>query len=263
MNLDSVQRLREIVRRLRAPDGCPWDQEQTHQSLKPHLLEECYELMDAIDAGDDQQLREELGDLLLQVMLHSQIASESHRFTLDDVAGEIADKLVRRHPHVFGETRLPDSEAVLKQWDRLKFAEKAERRSVLDGVPLHLPALARAQKLQSKAARVGFDWPDAAGALDKLHEELTEAVNASDADLADEVGDLLFAVVNYARKRRIDAEQALLSANRKFLERFRAVEELAAARNVDVRNAGLEVLDALWDEVKARAAAEPSPRRVD
>jgi tetrapyrrole methylase family protein / MazG family protein len=252
MNSDSLQRLREIVRRLRAPDGCPWDREQTHASLKPHLLEECYELLEAIDTGDNDHLREELGDLLLQVMLHAKIAAEEGRFSLDDVAVDLADKLVRRHPHVFGENRLPDSDAVLRQWDQLKQEEKIERRSALDGVPPHLPALARAQKLQSKAARIGFDWPDAAGALAKVHEELGEVARATAAELESEVGDLLFAVVNYARKRKIDAEQALLAATRKFSDRFHAVEGLAYARGLDVKSIGLDRLDALWDEVKAR-----------
>lgn len=255
MSFDSIQRLREIVRRLRAPDGCPWDREQTHASLKPHLLEECYELLEAIDTGNNDHLREELGDLLLQVTLHAQIAVEEGRFSLDDIADDLADKLVRRHPHVFGENRLPDSDAVLRQWDQLKQEEKIERRSVLDGVPPHLPALARAQKVQAKAARIGFDWPDAAGALAKVHEELGEIAGATAAEIEDEVGDLLFAVVNYARKRKVDAEQALLSATRKFSGRFHAVEELASARGLDVRSLGLDQLDALWDEVKARDEA--------
>src|ERR1700732_857907 len=169
-----VDRLRNIVAQLRSPEGCPWDREQTHQSLKSHLIEECYELIDAIDAGDDKEMKEELGDLLLQVVLHSQMASEEKRFDLDEVATVIADKLVHRHPHVFGETRLPDSEAVLKQWDRIKKAEKIDRVSALDGVPKALPALARAQKTQGKAARIGFDWSDPAGPLEKIREELRE-----------------------------------------------------------------------------------------
>ena len=174
-----VDRLRKIVVQLRSPDGCPWDREQTHQSLKPHLIEECYELIDAIDAGDDKELKEELGDLLLQVVLHSQMAAEASRFTLDEVATAIADKLVNRHPHVFGENRLPDSEAVLRQWEVIKRSEKQERRSVLDGVPKGLPALARAQKIQTKAARVGFDWDEADGALAKVREELHEVESAA------------------------------------------------------------------------------------
>src|SRR4029077_8844630 len=195
--------------RLRSPDGCPWDREQTHESLKPHLLEEGYELIDAIDAGDDTELKEELGDLLLQVVLHSQMAAEENRFTLDEVASVIADKLVHRHPHVFGEMRLPNSEAVLNQWDKIKRTEKIERISALDGVPRGLPALARAQKIQEKAARIGFDWNDPAGPLEKIHEELREVETTPESKLEEEIGDLLFAVVNLARKKNLDAEQTL------------------------------------------------------
>src|SRR5580704_3600070 len=228
-----VDRLRDIVARLRSPEGCPWDREQTHQSLKPHLVEECYELIDAIDAGDDKEMQEELGDLLLQVVLHAQMASEESRFNIDDVATVIADKLVNRHPHVFGETRLPDSAAVLRQWEVIKRTEKQERRSVLDGVPKGLPALARAQKLQTKAARVGFDWNEAKGALAKVREELSEVESAPENRLEEEVGDLLFAVVNFARKKELDAEQLLNQATAKFAARFQAMERLAEDRGVD------------------------------
>jgi MazG family protein len=255
--MNSFARLQGIVHRLRAPDGCPWDHEQTHASLKPHLLEECYELLEAIDVGDDALLKEELGDLLLQVALHSQIAAEEGRFTLDDVAAEIADKLVRRHPHVFGEQRLPDSEAVLKQWDQLKRTEKSERRSALDGVPRPLPALARAQKIQGKAARVGFDWEDPQGAWAKVHEEVAEVTAAGPEEVAEEIGDLLFAVVNYARKRKVDAEQALLGATRKFAVRFSAMEALAVKRRLNLDDLSLAGLDELWEEVKARGPAKP------
>jgi tetrapyrrole methylase family protein / MazG family protein len=246
----SVDRLLKIVAQLRSPDGCPWDREQTHESLKPHLLEECYELIDAIDAGDETELKEELGDLLLQVVLHSQMASEEKRFTLDDVANVIADKLVHRHPHVFGEMRLPDSEAVLNQWDRIKRAEKLGRASALDGVPKGLPALARAQKIQAKAARIGFDWSDAAGALEKIHEELREVEKAPDSRLEEEIGDLLFAVVNFARKKRVDAEQILNCATTKFVDRFEAMERLAKERGFDITSLSLEKMDELWEEVK-------------
>src|SRR3984957_11496711 len=222
-----VDRLREIVARLRSPEGCPSEREQTHQKLKPHLIEECYELIDAIDAGDDKEMREELGDLLLQVVLHSQMASEEDRFSMDDVATVIADKLVNRHPHVFGETRLPDSAAVLRQWEVIKRAEKQERRSALDGVPKGLPALARAQKVQAKAARVGFDWNEAEGALAKVREELHEIESAPENRLPEEVGDLLFAVVNFARKRGLEAEQLLNQATAKFGTRFQSMERQA------------------------------------
>jgi MazG family protein len=246
-----IERLRQIVERLRAPDGCPWDREQTHESLKPHLLEECYELLDAIDTQDDSELKEELGDLLLQVVMHAQMASEQHRFTLDDVAEVTADKLVNRHPHVFGENRLPNSDAVLKQWDAIKRGEKHQRKSVLDGVPKNLPALAKAQKVQTKAARVGFDWEEARDVLSKIHEEIREIDSASGKQLEDEIGDLLFAVVNFARKHKLDAEQLLTGATAKFSKRFQAMESLAEDRGLELGKLTLEQLDELWDEVKA------------
>jgi MazG family protein len=246
-----IERLRQIVERLRAPDGCPWDREQTHESLKPHLLEECYELLDAIDTQDDSELKEELGDLLLQVVMHAQMASEQHRFTLDDVAEVTADKLVNRHPHVFGENRLPNSDAVLKQWDAIKRGEKHQRKSVLDGVPKNLPALAKAQKVQTKAARVGFDWEEARDVLSKIHEEIREIDSASGKELEDEIGDLLFAVVNFARKHKLDAEQLLTGATAKFSKRFQAMESLAEDRGLELGKLTLEQLDELWDEVKA------------
>jgi MazG family protein len=246
-----IERLRQIVERLRAPDGCPWDREQTHESLKPHLLEECYELLDAIDTQDDSELKEELGDLLLQVVMHAQMASEQHRFTLDDVAEVTADKLVNRHPHVFGENRLPNSDAVLKQWDAIKRGEKHQRKSVLDGVPKNLPALAKAQKVQTKAARVGFDWEEARDVLSKIHEEIREIDSASGKQLEDEIGDLLFAVVNFARKHKLDAEQLLGGATAKFSKRFQAMESLAEDRGLELGKLTLEQLDELWDEVKA------------
>jgi MazG family protein len=245
-----LERLRNIVAQLRSPDGCPWDLEQTHRSLKPHLIEECYELIDAINAGEDEGMKEELGDILLQVVLHSQIASEEGRFDLDDVATAIADKLVARHPHVFGETRLPDSAAVLQQWELLKRAEKQERRSALDGVPKGLPALARAQKVQTKAAGVGFDWTDAEGALAKVREEVAEVEAASAQRLEEEIGDLLFAVVNFARKKDLDAEELLLHATAKFVFRFTAMEHLAKERGLDLVGLALADLDRLWEEAK-------------
>jgi MazG family protein len=246
-----IERLRQIVERLRAPDGCPWDREQTHESLKPHLLEECYELLDAIDTQDDGELKEELGDLLLQVVMHAQMASEQHRFTLDDVAEVTADKLVNRHPHVFGENRLPNSDAVLRQWDAIKRGEKHQRKSVLDGVPKNLPALAKAQKVQTKAARIGFDWQEARDVLSKIHEEIQEIDSASGKELADEIGDLLFAIVNFARKQKFDAEQLLSGATAKFSKRFQAMEGLAEERNLDLSKLTLEQMDRLWEEVKA------------
>jgi tetrapyrrole methylase family protein/MazG family protein len=253
-----VDRLRNIVAQLRSPEGCPWDREQTHQSLKPHLIEECYELIDAIDAGDDKEIKEELGDLLLQVVLHSQMASEENRFSMDDVASVIADKLVNRHPHVFGETRLPDSAAVLRQWEVIKREEKQERHSALDGVPKALPALARAQKVQAKAARVGFDWDEADGALAKVREELREVELASENRLPEEVGDLLFAVVNFARKRGLEAEQLLNQATAKFGARFQSMERRAQERGSAFGSLTPAQMDQLWEEAKA-VEAEGGP----
>jgi MazG family protein len=251
----AVDRLSKIVAKLRSPSGCPWDREQTHQSLKPHLVEECYELIDAIDAGDDTELKEELGDLLLQVVLHSQMAAEESRFTLDDVANVVADKLVHRHPHVFGKVRLPNSEAVLNQWDKIKRAEKIERSSALDGIPKGLPALTRAQKIQGKAARIGFDWNDAVGTIEKIREELREIETAPESRLEEEIGDLLFAVVNFARKKNLDAEQTLNRATAKFANRFRAMEQLAMERGLEIGSLSLGKMDELWETIK-RAAPE-------
>lgn len=247
----SIDRLRDIVAKLRAPDGCPWDREQTHQTLRAHLLEECYELLDAIDEGDNAGMQEELGDLLLQVVLHSQMASEEGRFDLDSVADVVSDKLVRRHPHVFGPSRLPDSEAVLKQWDAIKRDEK-ERESILDGIPKALPALARAQKLQTRAARIGFDWNKAGEALAKVREEVEEIHQASADVVGEEIGDLLFAVVNFARKKHLEAEQVLEAANTKFRRRFQSMEQLARDRGLDLPSLSLVEMDQLWNEVKAQ-----------
>ena len=229
MIIPPIDRLRTIVAKLRAPGGCPWDREQTHESLKPHLLEECYELIDAIDARNDKELKEELGDILLQVVLHSQMAAEEECFTFDDVAEVVSDKLIYRHPHVFGENRLADSEAVLRQWDKIKRTEKQERKSVLDGVPRALPALARAQKVQ---------------------EELQEVESAPKESVAEEIGDLLFAAVNFARKKKLDAEQLLNHATVKFTQRFQAIEQLAKDRDLDFTSLSLEEIDVLWNEVK-------------
>jgi tetrapyrrole methylase family protein/MazG family protein len=255
--VSSIDRLKQIVQRLRSPDGCPWDREQTHQSLKPHVIEECYELIDAIDDQDDQEMQEELGDLLLQVVLHAQMASEEGRFDFDSVAEVISEKLIRRHPHVFGDAKLGTSDAVLKQWDAIKRREKTDRESALDGVPRGLPGLAKAQKMQSKAARVGFDWPDAGGPLEKVKEEITELEQAESGEkLAEEIGDLLFSVVNFARKSKLDAEELLQAANRKFSDRFRKMEALAASRGLKFSSLTLSEMDQLWNEVKQSDGSE-------
>ncbi|MGC3988445.1 MAG: nucleoside triphosphate pyrophosphohydrolase [Chthoniobacteraceae bacterium] len=252
---DPIVRLIQIVARLRAPDGCPWDIEQTHESLCPHLLEEAYEVIDAIEQKDDANFREELGDFLLQVVLHSQIASETGRFDLNQVAEGICEKLVRRHPHVFGEGKLDDSGAVLKQWEVIKRAEKGDKQtSLLDGVARALPALMRAEKIQKKAARVGFDWPDAKGALEKLSEEIAELRAAFESGHAghveEELGDLLFSVVNVSRKLSCEAELALSRATDKFSRRFQKVEAVLAEQGKTPADSTLEEMDAIWNRVK-------------
>ena len=265
--LAGIDQLTEIVAKLRGPGGCPWDREQTHATLRAGLLEEAHEVVAAIDNRDDANLREELGDLLLQSVFHAQLAAEEGRFTFDDVAREIATKLVRRHPHVFAADHCADSAAVLQRWEEIKRAEKGDApASALDGIPGGLPALMLAQKTQKNAARLGFDWPDAAPVFEKLHEEIAElraelaAPAAPSANIEDELGDLLFTVVNLARKLHLDAETALHRATRKFAARFRAVEQLATARGLVLEKMPLPELDALWDEVKLQPPAVKTAR---
>jgi tetrapyrrole methylase family protein/MazG family protein len=242
-------RFAELVRELRA--RCPWDREQTHRSLTRHLLEETYETLEAIEAIDDQgygPLEEELGDLLFQVAFHATLAAEQGAFTLADVARNVHDKLVHRHPHVFGEVAADTPGQVMQNWEQIKKAEKG-RESIMDGIPGDLPSLLHAHKVQRKAATVGFDWPSAESVYPKVLEELDE-VRADPSD--EEVGDLLFAVVNLARHLDVDPEAALRSATAKFRDRFRSVERLAAERGLDLPSMDLPALDALWDEVKAQ-----------
>jgi MazG family protein len=253
---DAIAELRAVVHRLRAPGGCPWDREQTHETLVPHLLEEAYEVAEAIRNGDMPHLREELGDLLLQPVLHAEIASETGAFDLDAIARELTEKLIRRHPHVFGDVTVNDSEGVITQWDAIKREEKGtQRESMLHGVSHGLPALIRAQKLQKKAAKVGFDWPEAAPVLEKIREEADEIAaemqRGNAGATAEEVGDLLFSVVNLARKLGVDAESALVSANAKFERRFGRVEQELAAQGKQPTDCSLAELDAAWDQVKA------------
>ncbi len=254
-----IEQLRAIVERLRAPDGCPWDREQTHATLRAGLIEEAYEVVEAINRRDDANLCEELGDLLLQSVFHAQIAAEERRFNFDDVARGIAEKLLRRHPHVFGDAHCADSAEVLRKWDEIKRAEKvAPQASVLDGVSGGLPALLRAEKVQKKAARVGFDWTEIRPVLDKIREELAEVeleIPRGGAALEEEVGDLLFAMVNLARKLKIDGETALHGATEKFSRRFRSVESLAEKRKLQMDQLSLPELDRLWEEVKGSQAS--------
>lgn len=256
----SIARLRWILKALRAPDGCPWDREQTLQTIQPCLQEECYELLSAMVGDDLANHREELGDVLLQVLFQSDIREEQGAFTFDDVVNALADKLVRRHPHVFGEVQVADTEAVLRNWERIKQSEhKAPASSALDGVPDALPALLKAQRTQHKAAKVGFDWKDASGPDAKLDEEIAElrtAIRSGDhAAIEDELGDVLFSLVNLARHVEVDAESALRQATRKFATRFRAVEARVKASGKDMKSLSLAELDAVWDAVKAEARA--------
>jgi MazG family protein len=255
-----LERLRAIVHRLRAPGGCPWDAEQTHESLVPNLVEEAYETVDTIRRGDFDHLREELGDLLLQVFLHSEIAAEHARFRLADVARGICDKLVRRHPHVFAAAAAGTSAAVLRQWDQIKRAEKGQQEEpYLHGTGHGLPALLRAFKLQKKAAKVGFDWPAEVGVLSKIREELLElqaAVDESDPRAIDEeIGDLLFAVVNLARHRGSDPEVLLTATNAKFERRFDTMEQRLRSTGLSLAEATLDQMEAEWQAAKGGESA--------
>lgn len=262
--MTGIERLHEIMTRLRDPQtGCPWDREQTLESLKPCVLEETYELLSAMDKPEDKANHiEELGDVLLQVMFQSVMAEEEGRFTFDDVANGVSDKLVHRHPHVFGNVDAKDSATVLKNWERLKQLEhkKEARHSALDGVPAALPALLKAQRTQEKASRVGFDWKDAAGPMEKIAEELNELkaevdVRASKKPIdstrvKEELGDFLFAVCNLARHLGVDAESALELTNTKFSRRFRSVESGAKEAGRDLKEMTLEEMDELWEKAK-------------
>jgi len=255
-----IDRLRAIMHRLRAPGGCPWDAEQSHTSLVPNLIEEAYETIAAIRANDPEGLREELGDLLLQVVFHSEIAEGDERFNLDDVARAICDKLVRRHPHVFANSKATSSEEILHQWDNIKRGEKGiEQEHYLHGVGKGLPALLRASKLQKKAAKAGFDWPVEMGALAKVREgimELQASIDAQDMHaVTEELGDLLFSVVNLARYRNIDPELLLSDASDKFERRFNAMEEILRQRKISIAKATTEQMEDAWDKVKQAEAS--------
>ena len=251
-----LEQLLRIMARLRAPDGCPWDREQSHATLRQSVIEEAYEVAAAINTGDDANLREELGDLLLQVVFHAQMASERGDWNFDAVASGIVEKLVRRHPHVFGSENASDSAAVLTRWEEIKRAEKgtAATASALDGVSEGLPSLMRAEKVQKKAAKVGFDWSELPPVVAKVREEIAEVEGAlGDTEkVEEEVGDLLFAVVNLARKLKVDGEVALQRATDKFATRFREVEAVARERGLALEKMTLAEMDEIWDAVKAR-----------
>ena len=247
----------EIVRLLRAPGGCPWDAEQTHQSIRRNFLEEAYEVAEAIDEASPDHLKEELGDVLLQVVFHTVIEQESGRFNLDDVADGVCRKLIYRHPHVFGDVTVHSTGEVLSNWEDLKRKEKgqASDAGAVEAVARSLPALWRAEKIQKKAAKCGFDWDDVSGAMDKLSEETGElqAAISGDGDVAEELGDLLFAAVNAARFLHLDPEDCLNAASDKFSSRFRKVEQAAAAQGKKLEDMTLAEMDKLWDSIKHQA----------
>jgi tetrapyrrole methylase family protein/MazG family protein len=258
----ALEELLEIMKRLRAPDGCPWDREQTHESLKSGLIEEAYEVIDAIESGSDSALQEELGDLLLQIVFHSQLGEEDGAFNFSDVAQGVSDKLVRRHPHVFGEVAVSGTAEVLQNWDAIKKAEKKTGdtpASIVAGIPKHLPALQKAHQIQKRAARAGFDWACIDDVFAKLHEEIEEVKEAisrdHEMDIRDELGDLLFSVVNISRYLGYNPEELLNHNIKKFVRRFQSVEEKVHTTGKEFKEFSLEELDAIWDTVKAEYAA--------
>ncbi len=264
--LSEMDRLKQIMDRLRGPDGCPWDREQTYESLATFLLEETHEVLEAMVSGAPAAHREELGDLLFQIVFQARLAEERGEFDIQDVMRESGDKIVRRHPHVFGDLSLETSEQVLRQWEQIKVEERRGKRdgSMFAGVPAHLPALLKALRISSKAARVGFDWPDLPSLLEKLEEEkgeLLQALRAGGRDaVKEEIGDLLFTIVNVARHAGIDPESALQGANRKFLDRFRYVEEGLKKKGLAAAPEHRDRMEALWEESK-RTVRKTSPGR--
>ena len=250
----SFESFTEIIAHLRAPNGCPWDREQTHETLRKHLLEESYETITAIDSSDFDSMREEFGDLLLQIVLQAQIANEEGQFNINQVIQGIYSKIIRRHPHVFGDLKVDGVDGVLANWEKLKEQERGKKqdgKGLLDGVPVALPALSQAQEYQDRAARVGFDWPEIEGVLDKVKEEIDEIKNAeSDFELASEIGDLFFALVNLARWKNVDAESALRGTNKKFKQRFGYIEQETKKDGHNLSDLTLEEMDMLWNVAK-------------
>lgn len=246
----------EIMKYLRAPDGCPWDRVQTHESIRSNFIEETYEVIEAIDNKDSELLKEELGDVLLQVVFHSEMSAEENEFDINDVINGVCKKLVERHPHVFGDVKADNSEEALLSWDSVKMNSKSQKKQseAMDSVSKALPSLMRAEKIQKKAAKVGFDWDNVDGALDKVAEETDELKEAVDSgsyeQQCEELGDLLFSVVNVSRFLKVDSEKALYDACDKFTDRFKALEILADERGIDIKTASLSQLDSLWEEVK-------------
>ncbi|MSM41523.1 MAG: nucleoside triphosphate pyrophosphohydrolase [Geobacter sp.] len=255
MNEPGFERLMTIMKRLRGPAGCPWDAEQNHESLKRYLLEECYEVLEAIDANNDELLKEELGDLLLQPVFHAVIADERGAFTMDDILASICEKLIRRHPHVFGDDTIKSSDEQIVNWEKIKQQEKGnERRSALSGIPPHLPALLKAQKITEKAARVGFDWEDSDQVFAKVLEELREfeesVVSGNREEMEAELGDLLFAIVNLGRFLSLTPEEALRKTIDRFTSRFSYIEQTLQGQNISMQDATLHEMESLWQEAK-------------
>ncbi len=256
MSKELFKELVDVIATLRSENGCPWDREQTHESLKSTLIEETYETLEAIDTGDPSKLKDELGDLLMNVMLQAQIAAEHKNFDIYGVIETITEKLIRRHPHVFGDVEVEDSDEVIKNWEAIKRQEAgySDRKSVLDGIPNAMPMLLRAQKIQNRAARVGFDWEELTDVIAKVEEELEEVKASIRADepeaVAMELGDLLFAIVNLCRFMEIQAEETLRQANRKFITRFKWMEAELERRGLNFESQDLESLDAIWEEAK-------------
>lgn len=258
--MDEIQKLKDIVKKLRAPDGCPWDRQQNLYSMKAAMLEEAAELADALDNKDIDNIKEELGDLLLHVAMHSQMASEGGLFDMESVAKGINDKLIRRHPHVFGDEKISESDAVIERWQEIKKEEqkgKPELESILDKAPKNLTTLSRAQKLQKLAAKVGFDWADINDVFKKLDEELNELktaiANGDKDEISDELGDMLFVMANIARHTKTDADEALRGTNRKFVKRFNYIEKTLSENGKDIKDASLDEMESLWQEAKKQA----------
>lgn len=252
----SIDDLISIVTLLRAPGGCPWDQAQTHFSIKKNFIEETYEVIEAINKNSAEGLREELGDVLLQVALHCEMEREQGSFDFDDVCNDICQKLIIRHPHVFGDVKADDEKAALSSWDAVKLKTKGMKKQSesMSSIPMELPALMRAQKVQSKAAKVGFDWDNSEGAFNKIQEEINELITAMDqsdsSDIEEEFGDVLFSCVNVSRFIGVDSEEALTRATDKFIKRFTVVEQLAEQKGISMKDSSLEELDLLWDKAK-------------
>ena len=252
--LDQFATLVDIIARLRAPDGCPWDRKQTHASLRENLLEECYEVLGALDEGEPEKLCDELGDLLMQIVLHAQIAAEGGEFELGDVVRSINAKLIHRHPHIFGLTKVKDADEVAHNWKVLKGEEREADASILESVPRQMPALGYSQEVQRRVAQLGFDWEDVDGVIDKLVEEVREFKQTESSEQrAEEFGDLLFTLVNVARRQGIDTEAALREANRRFYKRFTYMEEVCRQRGVNFGGLSFAEQNKLWEEAKKKA----------